>query len=222
MKRLVSLLLVLCVILAMPVHADNGSVTYSGDAGEFIFAPGSDHSLTDLFPNFKGVMPGDTLTQQITVKNDASEKVKVKIYIRSLGAHEDSVEFLSQLKLTVATSAENEMAYMFDATANETAQLTEWVCLGTRYSGGVVNLDVTVEVPVTMGNEFQDQIGYLDWQFMVEEAPAEPDDPKPPVQTGDETPLKWIAVLMGVSGCGLIVLVLVYLKRKKKEDEDEQ
>ena len=121
MKRLVALLLVLCVILAMPVHADNGSVTYSGDAGEFIFAPGSDYSLTDLFPNFKDVMPGDTLTQQITVKNDASEKVKVKIYIRSLGAHEDSVEFLSQLKLTVATSAENEMAYMFDAAANETA-----------------------------------------------------------------------------------------------------
>lgn len=221
MKRLVCLLLALCVILAMPAYADGGSVTYSGDAGEFVFAPGSDNSLTDLFPNFKDVMPGDKLTQQITVKNDASDKVKVKIYIRSLGAHEDSVEFLSQLKLTVAPSAENEMAYMFDAAANETAQLTDWVCLGTLYSGGVVNLDVTLEVPVTMGNEFQDQIGYLDWEFMVEESPAEGTDPKPPVQTGDETPLKGILVLLGVSACALIVLVLVYFKRKKKEGEDE-
>jgi LPXTG-motif cell wall-anchored protein len=221
MKRFLSLLLVLSILFAIPVSAAGGTVTYSGDAGEFIFAPGSDHSLTDLFPNFKGVMPGDVLTQQITVKNDASKEVKVKIYIRSLGAHEDSVEFLSQLKLTVAASQENEMAYMFDAAANETAQLTDWVCLGTLYSGGEVNLDVKLEVPVTMGNEFQDQIGYLDWQFMVEEAPVEPDDPKPP-QTGDETPLPWLFVAMGVSAAALILLILVYFKRKKKEEQDEK
>ena len=108
MKRLVCLLLALCVILAMPAYADGGSVTYSGDAGEFVFAPGSDNSLTDLFPNFKDVMPGDKLTQQITVKNDASEKVKVKIYIRSLGAHEDSVEFLSQLKELMVAAYDND------------------------------------------------------------------------------------------------------------------
>ena len=213
MKRFLSLLLVLSILFAIPVSAAGGTVTYSGDAGEFIFAPGSDHSLTDLFPNFKGVMPGDVLTQQITVKNDASKEVKVKIYIRSLGAHEDSVEFLSQLKLTVATSQENEMAYMFDAAANETAQLTDWVCLGTLYSGGEVNLDVTLEVPVTMGNEFQDQIGYLDWQFMIEEQPVEPDDPKPP-KTGDEFNARiWIG-LMAVSLCGMIFLIPMWKRRE--------
>ena len=150
MKKIITLLITLVVLLSstVTVFAADGKVTYSGNAGNFVFEPGSEHSLTDLFPNFKGVMPGDTLTQKITVKNDADNKVKVKIYIRSLGAHEDSVEFLSQLGLKVSKSEENKMAYMFDAAANETAQLTDWVCLGTLYSGGEVNLDVTLNVPV--------------------------------------------------------------------------
>lgn len=218
MKRFLSLLLVLSLIFAVPVHAAGGSVTYSGNAGDFLFAPGSDHSLTDLFPDFKGVMPGDVLTQQITVKNRASNQVKVKIYIRSLGAQEGSQAFLSQLKLKVAASQNNTMAYMFDAAAHETAQLSEWVCLGTLYSGGVVNLDVTLRVPTSMGNEFQSQVGYLDWQFMIEEFPIEDTDPEPP-QTGDRTPVVMMAVLMGVSVGGLFILIL--MKRKKKEQEDQ-
>lgn len=188
MKKFITILITLAVLLSstVTVFAADGKVTYSGNAGNFVFEPGSEHSLTDLFPNFKGVMPGDTLTQKITVKNDADNKVKVKIYIRSLGAHEDSVEFLSQLGLKVSKSEENKMAYMFDAAANETAQLTDWVCLGTLYSGGEVNLDVTLNVPTSLDNEFQNKIGYLDWEFMIEEFPIEEGDPKPP-QTGDNS-----------------------------------
>jgi hypothetical protein len=156
-------------------------------------------------------MPGDTLTQKITVKNDASHNVKVNIYIRSLGAQEGSEEFLSQLGLKVKTSKENKMAYMFDAKANETAQLTDWVCLGTLYSGGEVNLDVTLSVPVTMGNEFQNQIAYLDWEFKIEEFPVDPDDPIPP-PTGDDSNVDlWFALMM----CSLFMLIFLLLRRKK-------
>lgn len=214
MKRTLIFLLIFCIVAAVvPAQAQDGRVTYSGNAGEFIFEPGSEHSVTDLFPNFKGVMPGDSLTQKITVKNDADDKVKVKIYIRSLGAHEESVEFLSQLGLKVSTSRENQMAYMFDAAADQTAQLTDWVCLGTLYSGGEVNLDVTLSVPVEMGNEFQDQIGYLDWEFKVEEYPAEPDDPKPP-QTGDNTEIIFYLLIAVVA----ILILFIIWKRRKKDD----
>lgn len=218
MKRFLTLLLVLSLICAVPVRAAEGKVTYSGNAGSFIFAPGSEDSLTDLFLNFKGVMPGDTLTQQITVRNDASNQVKVKIYIRSLGAQAGSEAFLSQLKLKVTASQDNVMAYMFDAAASETAQLTEWVCLGTLYSGGEVNLNVTLTVPVTLGNEFQNQAGYLDWQFMIEEYPIEDTDPEPP-KTGDETPVMQVFGLMIGSAVGFVVLLFL-LKRKRKEAED--
>lgn len=219
MKRSI-VFLCACVLLlscVMPVIAADGNVTYSGDAGKFIFTPGSEYSPTDLFPNFKDVMPGDSIAQPITVKNDASNKVKVKIYMRSLGAHEDSVEFLSQLRLRVEKSEDNTMAYMFDAAANETAQLTDWVCLGTLYSGGEVNLNVILDVPVELGNDYQQQIGYLDWEFMIEEYEIEPDDPEPP-KTGDDSPLWLYAGMMVVSLCGLIILLFVW-KRKKKEEQ---
>lgn len=222
MKRFLTLLLVLSILCAIPVSAANGSVTYSGNAGKFVFAPGSDRSLTDLFPDFKDVMPGDTLTQRITVKNDASNNVKVNIYIRSLGAQAGSEEFLSQLQLTVATSQDNVMAYMFNATADATAQLTDWVCLGTLYSGGIVNLDVTLSVPVTLGNEFQNQAGYLEWEFKIEEMPIEPDDPEPP-KTGEGDFVQLLVGMMCVSAVALLVLlILMKRKRKDKEDQDEE
>lgn len=219
MKRLITLFVVLIVALSsvLPVYAADGKVTYSGNAGNFVFEPGSDHSLTDLFPNFKDVMPGDTLTQQITVKNNADNKVKVKIYIRSFGAHEDSVDFLSQLGLKVGKSEENKMAYMFDAKANETAQLTDWVCLGTLYSGGEVNLDVTLTVPVELDNEFQNDVGYLDWEFMIEEFPIEEGDPKPP-QTGDNSHMGlWFALMIGSL---TMLIILLFWRKKDKENEE--
>ena len=218
MKKIIALLFTVILLLSstVSVFAADGKVTYSGNAGNFVFEPGSDHSLTDLFPNFKGVMPGDTLTQKITVKNNADNKVKVKIYIRSLGAHDDSVEFLSQLGLKVQKSEDNEMAYMFDAAADETAQLTDWVCLGTLYSGGEVNLDVTLNVPTSLDNEFQNKIGYLDWEFMIEEFPIEDTDPKPP-QTGDNSHMGLWFIIMLCSGAMLIILL--FWRKKDKENE---
>ena len=216
MKKLLAILLTLALAFTflLPVSAEDGNAIYSGNAGQFIFEPGGLDSPTDLFPNFKGVMPGDTLTQKITVRNDADNKVKVKIYMRSLGAHEESVEFLSQLGLTVEKSADNEMAYMFDANADETAQLTDWVCLGTLYSGGEVNLDVILTVPAELDNMFQEKIGFLDWEFMIEEFPIEDSDPKPP--TGDDAdPVLWIAL----ASASLVILIFIFVVGKKRKKE---
>lgn len=217
MKRLLTLLLAVLIVgtTALPAYAANGKVTYSGNSGSFIFEPGSDYSPTDLFPNFKDVMPGDTLSQKITVKNDANKKVKVKIYMRALGAHEDSVEFLNKLRLLVTKSDQNEMAYMFDAAADKTAQLTDWVCLGTLYSGGTVDLNVMLDVPVDLDNQFQQLVGYLDWEFKVEEFPIEPGDPGAP-PTGDSANLLlWVCLL---AGSGVMILLLLLWRKKEKSE----
>ena len=186
-----------------PVEVD-GSVTYEGRANEFIFAPGSEYSPTDLFTNFKGVMPGDSLTEQILVTNAKSTGMKIKIYMRALGAQEGTDDFLSQMTLTVKKNAD---AVLFDAPANETAQLTEWVYLGTLSAGGEATLDVTLNVPIEMGNDYAQKIGYLDWQFKIEEIP---DPPK----TGDESNIALYTALAVVSLLLLTAVVLVY-KRKK-------
>ena len=192
-----SLVLVLMLLCSTAVSFATGSssVTYKGKAKEFIFQPGSDYSVTDLFTNFKGVMPGDTLTQKINVRNEASKKVNVKIYIRALDPAElknedgeqsvsadDSADFLKEMNLTVETDSDKKL---FEAPADQTAGLTDWVCLGTFRSGADVDLNVNLEVPITMGNDYQERIGALDWQFMAEEYPLNPDDPSTPTDPSD-------------------------------------
>ncbi len=204
----------LIAVLALPAAAAN--VTYSGNAGKIVFSPGSDHSPTDLFTNFKDVMPGDTLTQDITVRNDADNKVKVKIYMRSLGAHDDAMsqDLLSQMFLRVKKSEDNAMPYMFDASAEQSAQLTDWVLLGTLYSGGEVNLTVTLDVPTALDNTYKQQIGYLDWEFMIEELPVEPDDPTAP-ETGDTLKLwPWLVIIL----TAIAVMILTFRKQTKDDD----
>ena len=210
MKRFITLLCVLGILLSIGITASAaGTVTYDGTAQKFIFEPGSSQSPTDLFSDFKDVMPGDSLTQKILIRNDRSNNVKIKLYIRSQGAQQGTDAFLSQMNLTVKQDGDS---IMFAAPANETAQLTDWVYLGTIYSGGEITLDVTLDVPITMGNEFQEQVGFVDWQFKVEELPVEPTDPTPP-KTGDTFSLSLYIGLMIFSLTGLVVLLLTKKRR---------
>lgn len=186
---------------------------YSGDSGKFIFAPGSEHSPTDMFTEFKDVMPGDLIGQKIVVKNDASYKKKIKVYMRSLGATENE-EFLKQLHLYVKKLDDT---LMFDAASNESAQLTDWVELGTLYSGGEVTLDLLLEVPTSLDNTNQSLIGKLDWEFMVEEYDIEPTDPKPPETGDDSNVVLWISIA-SVSAVLIIILIIISKRRNREED----
>lgn len=206
--RFFAFLIAAAILLAgaVPAFAYNGEVVYDGNARDFVFAPGSEYSPTDLFPDLKDVMPGDSITQKITVRNTADKSVRVKIYLRSLGAQEGTDVFLSQLSLKVVDSSNKEM---FNAPADQTDGLTDWVLLGTLESGGQTDLTVQLDVPTTIGNEFSGAIGYIDWEFKVEEIPVEPEEPP----TGDITNVwPWIAAGAAV----VVALVLLVVFRRKK------
>lgn len=159
---------------------------------------------------FEDKLAVKTVYDILVVLHAADKKVKIKVYMRSLGAQDGSEELLSHMNLTVR---QNGNSVLFEAPANETAQLTDWVYLGTVYSGGKIDLDVTVNVDPALDNRFQDAIGYLDWQFRVEELPVSPGDPK----TGDAfDPMLW--VLAAAGSLAMIAVLVAVFKRKAKAD----
>ena len=143
-------------------------------------------------------MSSDSITQQIQIGNDVSSKVKIKIYLHSLGAQENTADFLSKMKLTARQQGDS---ILFAAPVNKTG------CILLRET----TLDMAPEVPLSMGNDYLGQIGYIDWQFMVEQLPVEPSDPEPH-KTGGTSNKSLVSGFMLLS---LVGLCLFLGKRKK-------
>ncbi len=78
-------------------------------------------------------------------------------------------------------------------------------------------MNVILDVPAELDNEFQSEIGYLDWEFMIEEFPIEKDDPKPP-KTGDHSAVGWWFAIMICSLAIFIILLIWRQKEKEKEN----
>ena len=196
-------------------------VSYEGGAEKFVFLPGSEYTETDLFENFKGVMPGDVITQEITVQNNYTKAEKVNIYLRAVvhdeqgnplseevARTEDLVsmqDFLSQLTMTVKQGDK----VLFSASPDELDGLKENVLLGTFPGRSKTILTVELSVPFELGNEYANRVGEVDWIFTAEEVTKT-------VQTGDDSDLILWAALMTLS---LVTAagVILSLNRKNKE-----
>lgn len=203
MKICVALLLVAGLLSASALAS---SVTYEGGAEKFVFLPGSELSASDLFENFKDVLPGDVLTQTVTVQNATSGKVR--IYMRAEPVDDASRDFLSRLQLHV----DCRDTAIFDAAASETAQLTENTLLGTFKKNGSTELTVTLTVPADLGNEYMGAIGIVPWTFLVEEIP-EDDTP----DTGDWFQMEiWLSIAMVLAAA--IVVVLLWQRKRRAEE----
>lgn len=222
LKTISALALALLLLLSMGATAfAESKVTYEGGAEKFVFLPGSEYTETDLFENFKGVMPGDVITQEITVQNNYTKAEKVKIYLRAVvhdeqgnplseevAKSEDVVsmqDFLSQLTMTVKQGDK----VLFSASPDELDGLKENVLLGTFPGRSKTILTVELSVPIELGNEYANRVGEVDWIFTAEEVTKT-------VQTGDDSDLILWAALMTLS---LVTAagVILSLNRKNKE-----
>lgn len=198
-----------------------GSVSYEGEAEGFVFTPGSSSSPTDLFSNFSDVMPGDSLTEEIEVRNNSDETRT--IYMRALAPSDADKDFLSQLQMKVSSSDGDTV---FDSTADQTAGLSDWVGIGSYASGSSKKLSVEITVPIEMGNDYQNAAGDVKWQFMtIEESEDDPNpnptptpnpDPDNPAdsgktggggaKTGDENSLALPIAAVAAAAAGAVII----------------
>ena len=204
MKKTITLILALLLLGCVTAQAAS-NVIFVGGAEEFVFMPGSVYTDSDLFENFKGVMPGDVITQRIIVKNNSGKEVR--IFLRADPVEEKHRDFLDQMNLQVRCKDEQ----IFDAATSETAQLTENTLLGAFKAAGSTELVLTLTVPYDMGNEYMATMGIVPWTFLVEEVI---DDDTP--HTGDSFELgTWL--LAGGMILAAIAWVLFQMKRQKAQ-----
>lgn len=203
MKRnsiLLALLLALCLCSGAAAEA---GVTYAGQPEYFLFSPGSVYSSTDLFTQFKDCVPGDVLTEEITVSNVSMKNVR--IYMKAEPINEADRDFLSLLSMTVKSGDST----IFEAAPSETAQLTEYVLLGSFKNKGEAKLTVQLTIPAEMGNEYMGAMGTVPWTFMAQEI----EDQVTP-HTGDwYQTATWAAAAM-VLAAAIVILLLMQKKRK--------
>ena len=224
-KTIASLVMMLVLLLGIgaPAYAD-GIVSYQGGAEKFVFLPGSSYTDTDLFDGFKGVMPGDTLTQTVEVRNRFLGTGSVKIYLRAV-AHDEQTNPLSEAVSasgeTVATMSDFlSKLYMevwqgdsciFTGSPDELDGLKNNVLLGTVARFKSTTLTVKLQVPAELGNEYANRVGEVDWVFTAEEL-----DPQGNPKTGDTSNLTLWIVVMVVCLAAIAVVAFLVLKKKKQ------
>ena len=173
-------MLLLVMSFATTAFAADSSITFTGFSSGFEFQPGSEYTETDLFQNFKNVMPGDTVTETITFTNSATDCDFVNLYMRA-EAHDETdnplspkvaetenvatmTEFLSKLSMKVWNGTE----LIYDASPDELDGLETNRLLGTFRTGETATLRVELTVPIDLGNEYANRVGEVDWIFHVE------------------------------------------------------
>lgn len=225
MKTIASLVMMLVLLLGIgaPAYAE-GIVSYQGGAEKFVFLPGSSYTDTDLFDGFKNVMPGDTLTQTVEVRNRFLGTGSVRIYLRAV-AHDELENPLSEAVAasgeTVATMSDFlSKLYMevwqgdsciFTGSPDELDGLKNNVLLGTVARFKSTTLTIKLEVPAELGNEYANRVGEVDWVFTAEEL-----DPQGNPKTGDTSNLTlWICVMV-VCLVAIAVVAFLVLKKKKR------
>ena len=192
-----ALLLVLAMLLSLSAtaFAADSSITFKGYQEGFDFQPGSEYTATDLFDSFKDVMPGDKLTETIQIKNEAGDCDYIKLYLRAVvhdengnpltyseafehtdgkdqanvaGQRDETVatmqDFLSQLTMRIYNGTE----LIYNASPDEAGALANNVLLGTLSKGESLNLNVELDVPIELGNEYANRVGEVDWVFLAE------------------------------------------------------
>lgn len=159
-KRMTAMLLVLLVIgLSNPIFVEASTVSYVNQAERFVFIPQS----SDLFENFKGLMPGDVRKQEIQVRNDSL--VPVNIYLKFNPIDEDSIAFLEQVNLQIK---DQDQVYFSDRLAKQ-GSFSAYKLLAKLEPNTHISLDLVLEVPKSLSKEFMNQDTEIEWMFKVEE-----------------------------------------------------
>lgn len=170
------------------------AVEFVGNSGDFVsFKDG-----TDLFLNVKGLMPGQTVEQIISIKNIYDNPVKVYLYAKipedngnmAVARSNREWELLKELVLTIYSidsSGEKEIykgSLFENDSSKDMLSKEKAICLGTFLKGKNYQLVASVTLPGSWSHSYCQT--RVDWVFVTEEMLK---TPSPPIKTAAPDPL---------------------------------
>ncbi len=219
MKRLTScvcaLLAAFALALCVPGVAcasDEPTLVYDGATGEFSFEHAPDG---DMFPAFKGLVPGDAVTQDIVVEA-IHVSAPVALYV---GAFYDDAEIAGIEEIALSVSLPDKTVR--EGTLGDRHQMGRSALLASFTEDGSVSCRVSIKVPESLGNETSHTAHVLSWTFTAQEEDA----PAPPAeggaggtaaQTGD--PLAGVIgpiAIVAIVALGAFFVALIFRRRSR-------
>lgn len=202
--------------------AETPSIAYDGNARQLtvsgVEAPSGG---VDLFPAFKGLMPGDTREQPIKIEAKGVQG-QVSIFVRAV-VDEDTARALEPISLTAAVSASSSSGLL--ETGTPASVFAQTAKIATFASDGNATLDLRLSVPTSVGNELADANKTVRWEITAEDdsgkldaIPASPEPARKSIfsqlsQTGDSIAL---GVLVAVLVVAVIGIALAVWRRNKR------
>ncbi|MBQ6147366.1 hypothetical protein IJI70_00775 [Candidatus Saccharibacteria bacterium] len=139
------------------------TVKFEGGAENFVFYSDNSKTETDLFGGLKDLMPGDTKTETITIKNTARDYDYVKIFLRAEPPTETNA-LLNHLTLNIY----HDNVLVSSSPASNQDTLASNLELGTFNYGEETLLAVEIIAPSDLGNNYEYTEGEINWIFTAE------------------------------------------------------
>ena len=231
MKKILSILLALCVLLSLPlaVHAEH----IDGEAGwKVVYTANgrlvSNYKASGYSDPFKELQPGDDVTITVTLANENADSADFYLSNRVINSMEESTGASGgayTYRLVYNGPDGENVIYSNETVGGEDSEglkdatvalKDDLYFIGRQTKGqqGVVTLSVSLDGE-TQGNSYQNALADLELSFAVE--PEGSDEPV----TGDDTSLFPLYVALFISGGLLLALAIVIAVRRRKSKKEE-
>ena len=173
--------LIASTLLATPALAAEGdpSITYNGASNELTVEGGYDASAADLFASFKGLVPGDSVTQTVDLSfTDISAGTRLFIQADTSRLSDAAKDVLAQMELSVSFAGEGTFAPVDTAAVHEVFAGEDAVLVATVNEPAEATMALTLTIPTSVGNELAElQEVTIPWIITVQEDDGEDGGP---------------------------------------------
>ena len=184
-------------------------ISYQGDSKKLI------KNNEDFFANFPYMMPGDSYSDSVDLKNNGEETIKLYFQSENL----DDSELLEKILLKITTTIQGEEKVLYDGNLKAT-DLSKSIVLGEMPKESTGKFTFEIKVPPELNNKYTIQNSCVKWIFSTEPIQKEEKDTiTKSVKTGDS--FKTGIYLWTLGGSFTVLSFACSGRNRKEEGTDE-